>query len=185
MILTEFQNYFEALTAKKMLFSLAVGAAGAPAIYYLEKYVFNDWEFIARLIIIIIIDTALGLRVAWKYKKVSSEGFGQVLPKIFMYGALLVLTHNVRNFQVRGHDNELFTWFDYAMYAGIVGKEALSIIEKCALLYPKRIPKFLLEKLRYFDDHGKLPPGTPNKLGRTSRSQGYSEDLTDSYDGEP
>ena len=51
----------------------------------IDKYIFNDWEFIAMLTVLIALDTLLGFYVAFIKKDVSSDKFAKLFTKIIVY----------------------------------------------------------------------------------------------------
>lgn len=121
-----------------------------------EKYVFSDWEFLFFLIVIISIDTFFGLWKYWKLNLLSSKGFGRFFTKCIIYFAVLVLTHLLTSFTVKGVVNPVFGWIDHLMYSMIIVREAISIFENITAINPGILPAWILRKLKQFDDSGNL-----------------------------
>lgn len=124
--------------------------------FYFEKYLFNDWDFLGFLMIIIAIDTIFGL---WKYyalKQLSSKGFSQFFSKCFIYLGVLILTHVLMNFTIKSKTNVLFSWLDSIIYSAIIVREAISILENITAINPNILPTYILKRFKQFDDSGNL-----------------------------
>lgn len=137
--------------------SVGGGLLLGPVIVFINRYVFDDWAFFVTLMILVITDTGLGLYKAWRLKKVASNKFAKVFTKVLVYFALLVATHAAAHLKVNGKPDVLLTWLDGVVYAGIVVRELLSIVEKAGAL-GVIMPAFLMKRLRDFDDAGKHNP---------------------------
>ena len=131
-------------------------------VWFVEKYIFNDWEFITMLIVLIILDTVLGIVVAGKYKKVSSDGFAKFGTKIIVYMVMLICTHTAVNIRANGSEIWVLGWIDSAVYSGILVREILSLFEKCAHLKPDLVPKWILERLKQYNEKGKIEDESDN-----------------------
>lgn len=126
------------------------------ALHYLEKYIFNDWAFLGFLAILVMMDTLTSMVKNWKNKTVSSQGFSKVFLKVLLYGAFLILIHGMKSYEVNGERNALFTWIDDIGYAAIMAREALSIIENIAAVYPGLIPLWFTSRLKQFNEKGEF-----------------------------
>jgi phage-related holin len=81
---------------KKILSLAEFGAISSVlsfVIMIIDKYVFNDWEFIAMLTVLIALDTILGFYVAFIEKKVSSDKFAKLFTKIIVYMVMVICSH--------------------------------------------------------------------------------------------
>lgn len=137
----------------KMTF-LGLVAIVAPMVRVIEKYVFADWQFLIFLLILVGIDTALGLVHAFNKSQLDSNGFGQVIKKLTIYFILLILSHVLVHFTVDGHENVLFSWFNTAVYSSLMTREAISIVTNLGKLYPGLVPPFIVKRLKDFDENG-------------------------------
>ena len=81
-------------------------------IHLVETYVFSDWQFIGSLIVLVILDTVTGAWKHWHKGTISSRGFGEFCKKLILYGCVLIVTHTLISFRVRGEVNVLFGWID-------------------------------------------------------------------------
>lgn len=121
-----------------------------------ERYVFKDWVFLIYLIVLVFIDSILGLAKAWRKNKVSSSGWKMIFTKLIMYFAVLILSHVIANFSVAGNSVVIFQWMQTFICCAIVVREAISILENVGEVYPNLLPKWILAKLRDFDETGKI-----------------------------
>lgn len=135
----------------------------APVVVFINKYVFDDWHFVLSLIVLVGVDTALGVYKAWRLNCVSSASFGKIFNKLAAYCAVLIATHAAAHLQANGKAVSLLTWLDGLVYAAIVVREFISILEKAGAL-GVAVPGWLLKRLRDFDAEGKFqnPNTNPN-----------------------
>jgi hypothetical protein len=125
-------------------------------IKFIDTYIFNDWQFVVTLGVIISVDTFLGLYVSFLHKNISSKGFAKMFNKVIVYTMLLICTHVATHLTANGKAIYLLTWMDSAVYAAIIVREIISVFEKCALINPGLIPLWILKRLKYFDDTGNI-----------------------------
>ena len=155
------------LTAAKTLLSLRAAVVLTPVLALVEKYLFNDWDFLASLCVLIMVDTVFGVQRGWAGHRISSRSFSRLFLKAGLYLGLLVLSHQLTTFRIHGVPNQVFTWFDKFMYSCMMAREAVSILEHVALLEPRLVPKSLLKRLALIADEGieatltAAPPATP------------------------
>ena len=143
-----------ATTAAEWKPAIVGGIALSVPVHYIEKYLFADWQFIGSLIVLVVLDTITGIWKHWTHNTISSKGFGQFCKKLILYGCVLIVTHTLVSFRVKGEPNLVFGWIDTIVYSAIIVREALSIFENVAAIYPDLLPKWLLKKLRDFDSTG-------------------------------
>jgi len=129
----------------------AISAAFNSFLEFFHIYVFSDWQFITFMTILIVIDSCLGFWRALNEKKVSSKGFGMIFKKMLMYMILLILSHVLVNFKIEGKQTSIFMWFDDLVYSAILLREAISILENIAIIYPNAVSKKILEKLKDYE----------------------------------
>lgn len=133
---------------------LTLSALSVPVVKFVETYLFADWEFARFLAIAIAVDTLLGFIKHWKLGTISKDGFFKLCWKLVIYGFLLVLTHIMVYFKVRGEKNGFFDWFDTTAYSAIMVHEAISIAQSMAIVKPGLFPNWLLKRLEAFDKSG-------------------------------
>lgn len=126
-----------------------------------EKYIFNDWHFFIFLSVLVALDTLLGLIKHWKLNTLSSKGFGDFFTKFINYVAVLVVTHVLKNFEIGGSSNIIFSWVDDAIYSALVLREAISILENAGAISPGLLPNWILKKLKQFNEDGSFKNSNP------------------------
>lgn len=120
----------------------------------IDKYIFNDWEFIAMLTVLIALDTLLGFYVAFIKKDVSSDKFAKLFTKIIVYMVMLICSHSATHVRANGSEIIVLAWLDSVIYSGIVVREILSLFEKCAIIQPNLIPKWIINRLKQYNETG-------------------------------
>lgn len=120
----------------------------------LEKYVFPEYTLMLSIVIVVIIDTILGVMKAYKTKTISSKGFGQVISKILVYMLIMIAANQGFISTTSSTISELFKFISGTIYGTIMAREMLSIIENATLMGYIKLPKTLLSKLKYFNDDG-------------------------------
>lgn len=121
-----------------------------------EKYLFNDWQFLSALFVLVMLDTALGVWKNLKTKSLSSRGFAGFFEKMGLYASFLIVTHVLITFTVNGKEVGVFAWIDNVFYSAIMVREAISILENIGTIKPDLIPAWILAYLKKFDASGKL-----------------------------
>lgn len=136
---------------KPIFIYLVFGWAVAPVVSWIEKYVYNDWEFLNFLFVLITVDTLLGLIKAIVKKQVSSKGFGMVLKKIIIYTSALITTSALVKFTVSGAPQAVFGFLNNVVFSAIMVREAISIFENIGEIDPNVLPNWILKYLHKFD----------------------------------
>lgn len=134
-----------------------------------EKYLFNDWQFLYALFVLVLLDTSLGIWRNLKTKTLSSRGFAGFFEKLGLYASFLIVTHVLITFTVSGKSIGVFAWIDSVFYSAIMVREAISILENIGAIKPDLIPAWILAYLKKFDASGKLSDlQNPNQDGNNS-----------------
>ena len=120
-----------------------------------EKYVFADWETFGFLMVLIGVDTAFGFIKHWKLKTISSKGWGRFGGKVLLYFGLLVSGHVASHVGNTGFLSFLGGWYDGGIKAYIIIRELISLLENAAVIWPDRVPVWILKRLKEFDAEGK------------------------------
>ena len=121
---------------------------------FIEKYVYNDWEFLKYLMILVIIDTIISWVYHLKKKDFSSKGFGMIFTKILIYSGMLIVSHVIGNFTVEGGNVEIYAWFRSVVCNALIIRESISIIENSAKISPTLVPARIRKYLADFDENG-------------------------------
>jgi len=127
-------------------------------IMIIDKYVFNDWEFIAMLTVLIALDTILGFYIAFLNKDVSSDKFAKLFTKIIVYMVMLICSHSATHVKANGSEIVILAWLDSVIYSGIVVREILSLFEKCAIIQPNLVPQWIIKRLKQYNETGNDTP---------------------------
>lgn len=140
------------LTDYKLALAISIGTVIGSIGSLVEIYLLAEYKLFINIFILVIIDTILGVIVAYKNKVISSSGFSKILTKLFVY-ILLIIAVN------QGHINNpnsgimaLMLWVDNIVYGSILVREILSILEKASKLGIITIPAKLKERLAIFED---------------------------------
>lgn len=146
-----FLPYFEKV---KMEAPIILGWSWATFSLVFEKYLFNDWSFLIYLIILILLDTLLGVWRAIKYNQVNSSKFGGFIIKVVLYAIFMVVVHNLSNFSNNEATKFVFSWVQELCYGAVLVREAISIIENIGAIKKGLIPNWILSKLKAYDEKG-------------------------------
>ena len=128
---------------------------------FFEKYLFSDWQYLVFLVIMVAIDSILGAYAAYKRQELSSKGWGKIIEKLLIYFSFLVMTHVLMFVTINGQKVTLLSWLDDTLFFAILIREAISVVENAALINPTLVPKWLLSKLKSFDNDGNPTPTAP------------------------
>jgi len=126
-----------------------------------EKYLFSDWQYLVFLVIMVAVDSVLGAYAAYKRQELSSKGWGKIIEKLLIYFSFLIMTHVLMFVTIAGQPITLLSWLDDTLFFAILIREAISVVENAALINPTLVPKWLLSKLKSFDNEGNPTPKTP------------------------
>lgn len=139
----------------KMVLGWKIGF-GIAFLDVLQTYVFKDWGFLIGLLIVVIVDTFLGVWKAFVKHELSSAAYSKFFTKIIVYACFLLVVHALTSFPIDGEKNNYFDWFKHVAYSALMVREALSIIEHISYLSPNLIPTWIIKRLKDIDDDGKL-----------------------------
>jgi toxin secretion/phage lysis holin len=147
------------ISPKMLAFLLLCAWATAPFVLLFEKFIFNDWQFAAFVVVAVGVDTLTGIAKALKLGKFNSSKLGKgVLAKLIGYGAALIIVHVILNAPVRGSENEVIgtivPWLDAVVYSFILIREAISVVENLGAFGIRPLPKWLLARFQQWDEKG-------------------------------
>lgn len=113
-------------------------------LHVIEKYVFNDWNFVGYFMVVFLADTVLGIALSFRRQQHHSRNFRQVFTKLIQYVLALISVHVLIEFQVDGQPN-VFTQlaakvFKGGMYLAVLWAEVKSIDENLRLLGLRGLP---------------------------------------------
>lgn len=143
---------------------LAIGFMGwsaAPILHFIEKWVFDDWQFVAALGILLVLDTGTGVWKGIKKKEFSSRGFGDVFTKVAIYAVALISVHSIGlfvNSREMSMIGDIIKHFDEIVYCSILFRELWSINENINALGYKILPANILQYMKDFNENGEYIP---------------------------
>ncbi|WBO86249.1 phage holin family protein [Hymenobacter yonginensis] len=132
-----------------------------------EKYIFNDWNALAFLMVLFLLDTGLGMARSFRQGRFHSRGMRQMFTKLRDYGVGIVVAHVFCNIEV---DGSKFPWAEYmafgvkgAIYFFILLIETKSIDENLRGLggLGLPLPKFLRRGMTDWEETGQFRSKTP------------------------
>lgn len=128
----------------------------APIMDWVEKYLWNDWEFLNWLVILIILDTVTSIWFHFKKKDLSSDGFARLPIKLIIYSILLIVGNAMCSFTIQNAPQDQFTLFRTFICQALMIREALSIVENIAKIHPSFVPEKIRKLLKDWDENGNL-----------------------------
>lgn len=138
------------------LFLWAYSIAGIEVSQFITKYIFNEWQFLIFLVILMVSDTVLGFTAAWIRSEVSSKGMWMIARKVFVYFWILITLHVMTYFIIHNEDapEHIFTWVTMPFYTAMILREVISIFENAGKIDPRIVPTSILKRLRKFNENG-------------------------------
>ena len=101
-----------------------------PLVAFVEKFVFNDWNYLKFLMVVVAIDFVTGVTKSWKAGKlITSKGWRDTVSKIIQYSAFLICTHVTTHFEVDGQRLMPFDWVNESAYIFLISIEIKSVYE--------------------------------------------------------
>jgi hypothetical protein len=128
---------------------------------FIETYMYADWQFLNFLVVLIAINSLLGLYVQYK-KHTLTKLISLWLQKVLIYACYLILVHIISHFTIEGEKNQYFGWFNGIANAALIIRESIYILENMGAIRSGLIPRWLLKKLKQYDKEGLLPFGQPD-----------------------
>lgn len=121
---------------------------GTPVLYLFERYVFNDWDFLVSIGLLVFFDTIFGAWLAMKEKRFSAtkgiSGFAKKLAYIAMSVMLIGIIDNAK---IDGEASLFSDMIDSAALSILMAFEAVSAIKNLYKLNPPKSVKTPLEKI--------------------------------------
>jgi toxin secretion/phage lysis holin len=148
--------FFPYVEIVKMKAPVLIAVAWSSIASLFNTYIFDDWSFLVYLVILIVLDTILGIWKAFKYGIISSSKFGGLVIKSVLYAFFLVVVHNLTNFSNNEVTKSIFIWVEELCYAALLVREAISIIENIGAIKPDLLPSWILKRLKTFDEKGQF-----------------------------
>ena len=157
MLINNIKSLESAFTPKMLTIFLITQGPIALMSHFVNKYLFDNFEFLKWLIILVFVDLLTGVFKVWikqGWQCVTSRGFRDTVSKIVQYGSFLIITHVLTHFQVGNGKVPYFSWqwINDAAYQLLILTEIKSIYENITIVNPKLdFMKPILDKLtKYF-----------------------------------
>lgn len=121
-------------------------------LFVIKKYIFDDWQFMGFLCVLLMLDASAAVVGRLKNRLEGKPNpkfplFFEILIKMYIYFSVLIMTHVLISFTVRGITNIIFSWFDTFTYSVIIAHEALSIFRRLDFIDPRLLPPILRRPL--------------------------------------
>lgn len=121
---------------------------GTPVIYLFERYVFNDWDFLVSIGLLVFFDTVFGTWLAIKENRFSATiGMGGFVKKLGYIAMSVMLIGIIDNTRIGGEESFLSDIIDSAALSVLMAFEAISAIKNLYKLNPPQSVKTPLEKI--------------------------------------
>lgn len=135
---------------------IVLGVFLSPVVALIEKYLFDDWQFLFFFMVLVGVDTVTGFLKYFLLNRVNSSAWGKFGKKVVGYGSFLIVIHVLTNYTDNAAAKFAFAWIEQAGYAALVVRESISIIENVGVIFPGLLPAWILKRLKGFDENGKF-----------------------------
>lgn len=134
--------------SEKLVFGLHMGIYGTNLLYFVEKYIFNDWDFLVSLSILVLLDTIFGSIKAVKegvFK--AGKGLSGFALKVIILACTIAAIGVIDNSTIAGESSWFNGYIDAGAFAIMLGFEGVSFLKNLYYLKPMPIIGWLLKKL--------------------------------------
>jgi phage-related holin len=143
--------FAEAGLSQKAAFGLHMTLYGTPILYVIERYIFNDWDFLISLMLLFFLDTVVGSMAAIVegiFK--PTLGFKRFSMKLIGYTMTIICIGIMDNTLISGKANWLEGIVDAGAFAVMISFEGASVLKNIYRIYPFEPVKFMLRKLEIY-----------------------------------
>lgn len=134
--------------SEKLIFGFHMGTYGAGLLFFVEKYIFNDWDFLISLFILVFLDTIFGCLKAVKEKRFKVRaGLTGFALKIIILACTVFAIGVIDNSRIAGESTWFQGYVDAGAFAIMLGFEGASVLRNLYALKPSPIIEFVLKKL--------------------------------------
>lgn len=133
---------------EKLIFGVHMGIYGTQLLYFIEKYIFNDWDFLVSLSLLVVFDTVLGIKIAlnqgvFKVKK----GLNGFATKVIVLACTIASIGIIDNSKIGGQTSWFEGYIDAGAFAIMLGFEGISVLRNLYILKPTPLIEQMLQKL--------------------------------------
>lgn len=120
-------------------------------IHYINKYVYNDWQFVTYLYILVFMDIATGMLYEYKNHNALGDTIRGGVINCALYAAILITLNTLMRFTIGGKEQDSFSWVNSVVLSLLIVHEAGSVFTNFAKIKPGVIPVSVLKRLSGFD----------------------------------
>lgn len=134
--------------SEKIIFGFHMGTYGASLLFFIERYVFNDWDFLVSLFILVFFDTIFGCARAIKEGRFRvRNGLSGFALKIIILACTVFAIGVIDNSRIAGESTWFQGYVDAGAFAIMLGFEGASVLRNLYAIKPSPIIEFVLKKL--------------------------------------
>jgi len=120
---------------------------------FFEERVFNDWDFAAGLMLLVLLDTVAGGIAHIAHSTFSGRDlYRKLATKLFGICAAVICIGLLKNTLINGEENLIAFIVDSGFYSVMLAFEGASVMKNLYKIYPWEPIKFALSKLEVFYD---------------------------------
>lgn len=134
--------------SEKLTFGLHMMMYGTPIVYFIERYLFNDWDYLVSLALLVGMDTLMGAIAHAKEGNFSTKlGIRGFLIKVASLTATLLCIGIIDNTTIGGHGSILEGVIDAGAFAIMMAFEGISVLKNIYRIKKFEVIVWLLQKL--------------------------------------
>jgi hypothetical protein len=124
------------------------GFALGPIMYFIERFIWNDWDFLTTLVLLILCDgLVMGIRSLLDHKYLIMHAFRDFAMKTLALTLTVLCTGLLDNAVIKGEASLLIEIVNSGFYAVLLLFVAISILKNIYGIYPLDFINDLLNKL--------------------------------------
>ena len=124
-----------------------------PIIYFIESYVFNDWNFLITVVLLLFLDALVLSIMALLIRDYKiEEAFRSFLLKSLAISLTIIVISIIDLSFIRGEKPLAIQWVNMGFYAVLLTFIGISILKNIYRIYPWDAIKYLLDKLDKFKE---------------------------------
>lgn len=128
-----------------------------PLTQLIEKYIFNDWEMLGWIMILLCVDTVSGFVKHWNNSNVSSEGFKKLFNKLIVVSGAMITSHVVYSISVIRFSEQTGYIIETGIYSGLTVWLGISVAENLSDITGGKFPPVFIRKhLKIFEKTGSI-----------------------------
>lgn len=137
--------------SQKTAFGVHMLMYGTPISILFQRYIFNDWDFLVSLMLLLFLDTFVGAMAAFIERDFRPTfGIKRFVLKLIGYTMTIVCIGIVDNTLIAGKANWLEGIVDSGAFAVMISFEGASVLKNIYRIYPFEPIKLILKKLEIY-----------------------------------